>query len=117
MKINNYIKAGILATMVQGLASCSSDFLEENYTTGYSTDYFQTAEGLQALTKSLYGSIRWIGGYESQGYNAMMGGTDEFAIGTDMANEMWQTYDIRMAPQWVTVNGNTGTNSTIWDTS
>lgn len=98
MKINNYIKAGILATMVQGLASCSSDFLEENYTTGYSTDYFQTAEGLQALTKSLYGSIRWIGGYESQGYNAMMGGTDEFAIGTDMANEMWQTYDIRMAP-------------------
>ena len=35
MKINNYIKAGILATMVQGLASCSSDFLEENYTTDF----------------------------------------------------------------------------------
>lgn len=117
MKVNNYIKAGILAAMVQGMASCSSDFLDENYTTGYSTDYFQTAEGLQALTKSLYGSIRWIGGYESQGYNAMMGGTDEFAIGTDMANEMWQTYDIRMAPQWVTVNGNTGTNNHIWDTA
>lgn len=117
MRYNNYIKAGVLAFMVQGLASCTSDFLDESYTTGYSTDYFQTAEGLQALTKSLYGSIRWIGGYESQGYNAMMGGTDEFAIGTDMANEMWQTYDIRMAPQWVTVNGNTGTNNTIWDTA
>ncbi len=117
MKVSNYIKIGILATMVQGLASCADDFLEEKYTTGYSVDYFETAEGIQALTKSLYGSIRWIGGYESQGYNAMMGGTDEFAIGTDMANEMWQTYDIRMAPQWVTVNGNTGTNSNIWDTS
>ena len=116
MKINNYIKVGMLAVTLQGLTSCS-DFLEEKYTTGYSTDYFQTSEGLQALTKSLYGSIRWIGGYESQGYNAMMGGTDEFAIGTDMSNEMWQTYDIRMASQWVTVNGNTGTNASFWDTS
>ena len=35
MKVNNYIKAGILAAMVQGMASCSSDFLDENYTTGY----------------------------------------------------------------------------------
>lgn len=117
MKINDYIKAGILVTMLQGFASCSSDFLEEKFTTGYTTDYFQTSEGIQALTKSLYGSIRWIGGYESQGYNAMMGGTDEFAIGTDMSNEMWQTYDNRMAPMWVAVNGNTGTNANIWDTS
>lgn len=116
MKINNYIKAGILITMLQGFASCS-DFLEEKFTTGYSTDYFKTPEGIQALTKSLYGSIRWIGGYESQGYNAMMGGTDEFAIGTDMANEMWQTYDNRMAPMWTQVNGNTGTNANFWDTS
>lgn len=115
MKFNKYIAAGLLAATVTGFTSCSSDFLDENYTTGYSTEYFKTPEGLQSLTLSLYGHIRWIGGYESQGYYQLMGGTDEFAIGTDMANEMWLTYDIRMAPMWVTVNGNTGTAQSVWD--
>lgn len=116
MKFNKYIAAGILAAMTgAGFSSCSSDFLDEEMTTGFTTKYFETPEGLQSLTLSLYGHIRWIGGYESQGYNAFMGGTDEFVIGTDMANEMWLTYDVRMAPTWVTVNGNTGTNAHIWD--
>ncbi len=116
MKLNKYIAAGLVLATAAGFTSCSEDFLDENYTTGYSTDYFKTPEGLQSLTLSLYGSVRWIGGYESQGYYAMMGGTDEFGIGTDMSNEMWCTYDIRMAPVWITTNGNTGKNTDIWDT-
>lgn len=117
MKYNKYIATGVLAALLGGgFTSCSEDFLDEEYTTGYSTDYFKTPEGIQSLTLSLYSSIRWIGGYESQGYNATMSGTDEFAIGTDMCNEMWNTYDVRMAPTWVTTNGNTGTNANIWDT-
>lgn len=115
MKFNKYLAAGLLVATAAGFTSCSSDFLDENYTTGYSTEYFKTPEGLQSLTLSLYGHIRWIGGYESQGYYQLMGGTDEFAIGTDMANEMWLTYDVRMAPMWVTVNGNTGTAQAVWD--
>lgn len=116
MKFNKYIAAGtIAATLGMGMASCSSDFLDEKMTTGYTTQYFETPEGLQALTLSLYGHIRWIGGYETQGYNAFMGGTDEFGMGTDQCNEMWNTYDVRMAPQWVTLNGNTGTSNHIWD--
>lgn len=117
MKLHRYIAGGLIAaTLGAGFVSCSDDFLDEKLTTQYSTQYFETPEGLQALTLSLYNSIRWIGGYETNGYNATMGGTDEFGIGTDMANEMWQTYDIRMAPLWVTVNGNTGSNAHIWDT-
>lgn len=115
MNLNKYIAAGLLATVAAGFTSCSDDFLEEKYTTGYSVEFFETSEGIQSLTLSLYNSVRWIGGYETQGYNAFMGGTDEFGIGTDMANEMWQTYDPRMAPLWTTVNGNTGTNAQIWD--
>lgn len=115
MKLNRYISAGILLASVAGFSSCSSDFLDENYTTGYSTEYFKTPEGLKKLTLSLYGHIRWWGGYESQGYNSTMHGTDEFGIGTDAANEMWVTYDARMAPTWVGVNGNTEHNTGIWD--
>lgn len=115
MKLTKYIAAGILGATMMGFSSCSSDFLDEEYTTGFSTDYFKTPEGIQSLTLSLYGHIRWLGGYETQGYYQTMGGTDEFGIGTDGANEMWLTYDNRMAPTFVTVNGNTGTNATIWD--
>ncbi|MDO4336302.1 MAG: RagB/SusD family nutrient uptake outer membrane protein [Bacteroidales bacterium] len=115
MKLNKAIAAGLLVASAAGFTSCSSDFLDEEYTTGFSTDYFKTPEGIQSLTLSLYGHIRWFGGYETQGYYQTMGGTDEFAIGTDFANEMWLTYDNRMAPTFVTVNGNTGTNATIWD--
>ena len=115
MKLNKYIATGLVFATAAGLTSCSDSFLEERYTTGYSTEYFDTPEGIQALTLSLYGHIRWWGGYESQGYNQLMAGTDEFTIGTDMSNEMWLTYDVRMAPTWVTTNGNTGTNAAIWD--
>lgn len=115
MNFNKYIAAGLIAATAAGFSSCSSDFLDEHYTTGFSTDYLETAEGLQSLTLALYGQLRWVGGYESQGYNAFMGGTDEFGLGTDQCNEMWNTYDVRMAPLWTTVNGNTGTNANIWD--
>jgi len=115
MNFNKYIAAGLIAASAAGFTSCSSDFLDEHYTTGFSTDYLQTADGIQSATLALYGQLRWIGGYESQGYNAFMGGTDEFGLGTDQCNEMWNTYDVRMAPLWTTVNGNTGTNANIWD--
>ncbi|MDE7350432.1 MAG: RagB/SusD family nutrient uptake outer membrane protein [Muribaculaceae bacterium] len=115
MKFNKYIAAGLIAATAAGFTSCSSDFLDEHYTTGYSTEYLKTPEGLKSITLALYGQLRWIGGYESQGYNAFMGGSDEFGLGTDQCNEMWNTYDYRMAPIWGTVNGNTGTNANIWD--
>ncbi|MDE7407373.1 MAG: RagB/SusD family nutrient uptake outer membrane protein [Muribaculaceae bacterium] len=116
MKFNKYISVGVVAAMLgAGFTSCSEDFLGEKLTTEYSTQYFETPEGIQSLTLSLYGHIRWIGGYETQGYSAFMGGTDEFGGGTDQPNEMWTTYDVRMAPLWTTMNGNTGTNANIWD--
>lgn len=114
MKLLKYIGVGLLAASA-GLSSCSSEFLKEDFSTGYNTTFFETPEGLQSLTLSLYGHIRWIGGYENLGYYQFMGGTDEFGLGTDQCNEMWNTYDIRMAPIFTTVNGNTGTNASIWD--
>lgn len=115
MKLNKYIATGVIVATAAGFTACQSDFLDEKMTTDYSTQYFDSPEGIQSLTLSLYGHIRWIGGYETQGYSAFMGGTDEFGGGTDQPNEMWTTYDVRMAPTWVTMNGNTGTNKHFWD--
>ena len=115
MKINKYIATGLIFASAAGFTSCSDSFLDEHYTTGFSTAYFETPEGIQALTLSLYGHIRWIGGYESQGYHQFNAGTDEFGFGTDPCNEMWVTYDPRLAPSVATVNGNTATAQGVWD--
>lgn len=53
MKLNKAIAAGLLFASVAGFTSCSSDFLDEEYTTGFSTEYFKTPEGIQSLTLSL----------------------------------------------------------------
>ena len=57
MRYNKYIIGGLLATtMTVGTTSCSSDFLDEELTTKFSTDYFNTEEGLEAQTVALYGN-------------------------------------------------------------
>lgn len=58
MKINKYL-VGVLATgALMGTTACSESFLDEKLDTSYNTDYFETPEGLEALTVSLYGNIR-----------------------------------------------------------
>ena len=98
MKYNKYIIGGLLSvTMAAGMTSCSSDFLDEDLTTKYSTQYFDTPEGLEALTVSLYGNLRWHFGYE-WAYGITLYGTDEFTNANDLTSEPWNTYDTRFQP-------------------
>lgn len=103
MKYNKYIFGGLLAaTLTGGMTSCSSNFLDEDLTTKYSTQYFETEEGLEALTVSLYGNIRWHFGYE-WAYATTLYGTDEFTNANDLTSEPWNTYDTRFQPMNCTV--------------
>ena len=98
MKYNKYIIGGMLAiTLTTGMTSCSGDFLDEDLTTKYSTQYFDTSEGLEALSVSLYGNIRWWFGYE-WAYAYTLYGTDEFTNANDLTSECWNTYDNRFSP-------------------
>ena len=85
-KIKN-IGIGLLVVMSLAMGSCSKDFLNEDLTTQYSTEYFETPEGLEALAVSLYGNIRWHFGYE-WAYGITLYGTDEFTNANDLTNEM-----------------------------
>ena len=117
-KIKN-IGLGILTLASVSFASCASDFLDERLDTKYSTDYFETPEGLESLAISLYGNIRWHFGYEwAFGYTLY--GTDEFTNGNDLTNECWNTYDNRLSPiQATTATGAANANCTapgaLWD--
>lgn len=95
-KLKN-IGLGILAITSVSFSSCSSSFLDEHLDTKYSTDYFETPEGLEALAISLYGNIRWHFAYE-WAYGVTLYGTDEFTNANDLTNEPWNTYDHRLSP-------------------
>ena len=101
------------------MSSCSKDFLDEELTTAYSTQYFETAEGLESLAISLYGNIRWHFGYE-WAYGMTLYGVDEFTNANDLTNEMWNTYDNRLGPIGSTpstgaANGNATAPEYLWD--
>lgn len=113
------IGIGLLIMMGISFASCSKDFLDEELTNRYATDYFDTPEGLEALTVSLYGNIRWHFGFEWSYANTLYG-TDEFTNANDLTNEMWNTYDNRFGPLGATAatgaaNGNASSVAMLWD--
>ncbi|WP_434036509.1 RagB/SusD family nutrient uptake outer membrane protein [Formosa sp. 4Alg 33] len=119
MKNIRNLKIGAIILMICTLGSCSKDFLDEELTNQYSTDYFETAEGIEALAVSLYGNIRWHFGYE-WAYGTTLYGTDEFTNANDLTNEMWNTYDNRFGPAGATpatgaANKNATSPSDLWD--
>ncbi|MBO5456891.1 MAG: RagB/SusD family nutrient uptake outer membrane protein [Muribaculaceae bacterium] len=97
MKINKYL-VGVLATgALIGTTACSESFLDEKLDTSYNTDYFETPEGLEDLTVSLYGNIRWHFGYE-WAYGITLYGTDEFTMGNDNTAQPWNEYNNNLGP-------------------
>lgn len=102
-----------------GIWSCGDDFLYEENTTAYTTQYFETEEGLLSLATSLYGNIRWHFGYE-WAYGITLYGTDEFTNGADLTSEPWNIYDNRLNPSNATVatgaaNNNTPPMDALWN--
>lgn len=114
MKIKKYIICGLMGAVAFGAPSCSSDFLDEELTTQFSTEYFETPEGLEALSLSLYGHLRWRFAYDHANAVTLLG-TDEWTEGNSQDNPMWNTYDNRLSPAVQTVNGNTAKAEAWWD--
>ena len=119
MKLNKFIVGAMAMGLALGATSCASDFLDEHLDTSYNTSYFDTPEGLEALTLSLYGNIRWHFGYE-WAYGVTLYGTDEFDTANDYTNEPWSTYDNRfgalnITPALGAANNNCTAPGALWD--
>lgn len=116
---NTFIAALLAVAMTTGFSSCSESFLDEHNKGSYTTDYFQTAQGIQDLATALYANIRWHFGYE-WAYGITLYGTDEFTNGADLTAEPWNTYDSRINPLDCTpengaANKNCPAVSGLWD--
>ena len=109
----------MLAATLVGATSCGDDFLDEKLTTQKSTQYFETPEGIQSLTATLYANCRWLFAYD-WGYGIVLYGADEFTTGNDLTNEPWNTYDNRFGPVGCTIalgaaNNNCTFPEHLWD--
>ncbi|MDR1524425.1 MAG: RagB/SusD family nutrient uptake outer membrane protein [Tannerella sp.] len=104
------IACAITVAALSSFSSCGNDFLKEEDTTSYNTQYFETEEGIISLATALYGNIRWHFGYE-WAYGITLYGTDEFTNGADLTSEPWNTYDSRLqAINCTTANGAANNN-------
>ncbi len=112
-----YIGLSIVLSSAMFASSCSESFLDEELNTQYSTEYFDTPEGLESLTVSLYGNIRWHFGFE-WAYSITLLGTDEFTTGGGLVSPPWNDYDATFNPVNYVGTGDakncTGINA-LWD--
>lgn len=112
-----YIGLSVVLSSAMLASSCSDSFLDEELNTQYSTEYFDTPEGLESLAVSLYGNIRWHFGFE-WAYSITLLGTDEFTTGGGLVSPPWNDYDATFNPVNYVGTGDakhcTGINA-LWD--
>ena len=115
MKLNKHILASVLvgALATPALTSCS-DFLDENLTTERNTDFFDTNEGVQSLATAIYYNLRFHHSFE-WAFSTTNYGTDEFIVGNDGSNAMWDSYIANLSSDIATVNINTTHAYDVWD--
>lgn len=95
-------------------ASCTDDFLKEERRDAASTDWLNEPEGLLSMANSLYNEFSMFFSSES-GYCYTNYGTDEFMVGGDASNEMWNNYDSRLKSSIPRVNSNTQAITSLFD--
>ncbi|MFT4155449.1 RagB/SusD family nutrient uptake outer membrane protein [Parafilimonas sp.] len=97
------------------LSSCKKDFLNEELETARGMDYYTTDEGILALSTGTYYQVfntpfngEWI-------YCATNYGVDEFSVGGDPSNGVWNNYDAGFNSIVTVNNSNTAAANTQWD--
>lgn len=118
--VTSFVTGAAALLLLGGVSiSCSKDFLNEDNRTAYTTQYFESEQGILDLATALYANIRWHFGYE-WAYGITLYGCDEFTNGADLTAEPWNTYDSRLNPMDCTPalgapNKNCPPVSGLWD--
>ncbi|MBE7171508.1 MAG: RagB/SusD family nutrient uptake outer membrane protein [Williamsia sp.] len=85
---------GFIAAMMVS-SSCKKDFLDENLITSKSLQDYKTAQGLDDLSIGMYQSLKFHFNYE-WAYATTNYGVDEFTVGGDRTEQMWNSYDANL---------------------
>src|SRR5690606_34447783 len=115
--MNNYhkfsIKIIVILLTIPAFFGCTN-FLDEEQTTQRDTAYSKTPEGIEDLATGTYYNLRihFASVWEFATTNY---GTDEFRVGGDASNGMWDSYAGSFSSLITAVNVNTVMANTLWD--
>jgi len=121
IKINimkNYKKLYINLMLVAAMglsSSCNQDFLDEKLTTAYTNEYLKTEDGIKALSVGTYYQVFALDMNREVPLTANESGTDEFHVGGDPSNGLWNSYASGFGSFVTVSNSNTVAANTNWD--
>jgi hypothetical protein len=105
-------------SLVSGLmvmASCKKDFLKEELTTARGLDFFKTDAGIQQLAVGAYYQVFDLPYAAEWAYCTTTYGVDEFMVGGDPSNGVWNNYDGGFKSIVTINNSNTQYANAQWD--
>lgn len=105
--------AAMLAAMVT--FSCKKSFLDENLETVRDLSYYKTDAGIQALVNGAYHHVFAVPFNGEMAFSNMCYGVDEFRVGGDPSNGMYNSYGNTFGPFITPNNGNTVAAHVQWD--
>ena len=119
--MKNSYKHFYILVIVLGIFSTScKKYLDEKLTTARGMDYYKTDEGLQSLLTGTYYYVfnsPFAGDFNEWYYSYMNYGTDEFHVGGDASNAVFNNYGSGFKSIISPQGGNTATASMPWDNS
>lgn len=93
--IKLFTRLFMLLILILSVSSCNESFLDENLETARDFSYYDTEEGIQQLAVGAYYRI-FASPFASEYQFATTNyGTDEFHVGGDLTNDIWNNYDSR----------------------
>ena len=114
MKNKFFINIAIIAMVMIG-TSCKKAFLDEKLATARSLEYYKTDAGIQSLVVGTYHHIFSVPFSGEYPLSFMNYGTDEFRVGGDNSNAIYNSYANGLQSIVPATTGNTVAANVQWD--
>src|SRR5688572_2846986 len=117
MSIRNKIYKVSLVTILVAMVtiSCKKSFLDEELKTSRELEFYKSDEGIVQLALGTYHHVFAAPFNGEMAFSYMSYGADEFRVGGDPSNGMYNSYGNTFGPIVTANNANTVTANALWD--
>ena len=113
---NKIFKLSIVALLIaMATTSCKKSFLDEKLETVRDLEFYKTDAGIQQLVMGAYHQVFATPFNGEMAFSNMCYGVDEFRVGGDPSNGMYNSYGNTLGPFITPNNGNTVAANAQWD--
>ncbi|TWI85636.1 putative outer membrane starch-binding protein [Lacibacter cauensis] len=113
---NRILNIAIVSVLIISLASsCKKSFLDETLKTSRDLEFYKTDAGIQQLVNGAYHQVFATPFNGEMAFSNMCYGTDEFRVGGDPSNGMYNSYGNTFGSFVTPNNGNTVPAEAQWD--